>query len=104
MTPTPEFDAQVLRLAEHGLLEREIAANLGSTRSRVRNAIGRLRALGCRHFESDYKRQIREREKQVEAWIEEGLSQAEIARRLNISPVMAHKIVHRITARKEMQQ
>jgi DNA-binding CsgD family transcriptional regulator len=99
MTPTPEFDKQVLRLAEHGLLEREIADNLGSSRARVRNAIGRLRKLGCTHFESRYKVMIREREAQVTVWLNEGLSQDEIARRLGVTPVMAHRIVHRILGR-----
>ena len=95
------LDDRVLALAKHGLLEREIAANLGVPRHRVRRAIERLRKRdGFWAFESRYKVMVREREKQIEAWDNEGVTQAAMAERLGISPVMVHRIVHRIRSRK----
>lgn len=95
-----DFDDRVLALAKLGLLEREIAANLDVPRHRIRRAFERLRKRdGFWTFESRYKVMLRERDARVLGWIEEGLSQAEIARRLDISPVMAHRIVHRLQAR-----
>lgn len=95
-----EIDEQILALSREGLLQTEIARRLGQNRKFVQHRVALMRERGI-EVPDVYRDRLEARRREKIAiirrmWINEGLTQVEIARRLGMTTSAVGMLVQRI--------